>query len=191
MKTRISTAGKTLPDKIFSGQTGFTYIVALAAIVIVGIVIAAGHSSTWYLQQSNREAELLFRGEAYRRAIGSYYQASPGVKAFPKALKQLLSDPRLPDSRPHIRKLYNDPMARGEDKSWQLIRAKDGGIAGVVSKSEDEPLKKAGFTKEHAKFANAKSYTEWEFEYKPKKTQPSAKTRTPVTQSGSPILKTN
>lgn len=59
----------------------------------VGIIIGVAHSSSWYLLQSNREAELLFRGEAYRNAIGSYYEASPGVKVFPKTLKESRGHP--------------------------------------------------------------------------------------------------
>ena len=175
MTKKTSTAGK-VPSK----EQGFTYIMALAAVVIVGIIIGVAHSSSWYLLQSNREAELLFRGEAYRRAIGSYYEASPGVKTFPKSLKELLLDRRFPGHRPHIRKLYDDPMTRGEDKQWRLIRGKDGGITGVASKSEDKPLKQSNFTKEQAGLASAKSYAEWEFVYKPKNITPSPATKPPA-----------
>jgi len=136
--------------------------------MIVGIIIGVAHSSSWYLLQSNREAELLFRGESYKRAIGSYYEAGQGVKIFPKSLQELLLDRRFPDLRTHIRKLYDDPMARGEEKQWHLIRGKDSGITGVASKSEDEPLKQSNFTREQAGLASAKSYAEWEFKYRPK-----------------------
>ena len=176
MTKKTSTAGKVPSSK----EQGFTYILALAAIVIVGIIIGVAHSTSWYLLQSNREAELLFRGEAYRQALGSYYEASPGVKAFPRTLKELLVDKRFPDGRPHIRKLYDDPMARGEDKQWRLIRGTDGGIVGVASKSEDEPLKQSNFSKEQAHLASAKSYAAWEFTYKPKTKTTTTTIKTPV-----------
>ena len=66
--------------------------------------------------QADREAELLFRGQAYRRAIESYYRAN-GV--YPRALEDLLKDPRFPSKR-HIRSLYPDPMGKGQ--AWLLLR---------------------------------------------------------------------
>ena len=88
-------------------------------------------------------------------------------------MKELLSDQRFPGHRPYIRKFYDDPMARGKEKQWRLIRGKDGGIVGVASKSEDKPLKQSNFTREQAGLASAKSYAEWEFVYKPKNITPS------------------
>ena len=95
-------------------------------------------------------------------------------------MKELLVDRCFAGRRPHIRKLYDDSMARGEDRQWRLIRGKDGGIVGVASKSEDEPLKQSNFTREQAYLASAKSYAEWEFVYKPKNTTPSPVIKPPA-----------
>lgn len=146
-----------------SNQRGFSYVMVLAAVVIVGIVIEAAHVTTWRLLQTDREAELLFRGRAYRDAIKSFYQSNG---QFPRSLEDLLKDPRSA-SRRHLRALYPDPMSKEEKREWALVRAKDGGIAGVKSSSNDEPLKQANFAKEYEKFAGAKSYAEWVFEYVP------------------------
>ncbi len=150
-----------------SNQRGFSYVMVLAAIVIVGIVIEAAHITTWRLLQTDREAELLFRGRAYRDAIKSFYQSNG---AFPRSLDDLLKDPRSA-SRRHIRMLYPDPMSKEEKPQWTLVRATDGGISGVSSKSKDEPLKQAHFPKDFEKFAGAKSYAEWVFDFVPSAVQ--------------------
>lgn len=151
-----------------AGGTGFTYVTVLAAVVVTGIVVEAARLTTWRLVQADREAELLFRGAAYRRAIRSYYEAGVelGVKSFPRALENLLEDPRFPHRR-HLRALYPDPMAEDEEGEWTLIRAPDGGIAGVASRGHGEPLRKANFEKPFENFAGAASYADWIFEYRP------------------------
>lgn len=146
---------------------GFSYVMVLAALVIVGIVVEAAHVTTWYLLQADREAELLFRGQAYKRAIQSYYDASPTpVKTYPRALEDLVNDPRSPNKH-HLRVLYRDPMSRDEKGEWTLVRAIDGGIAGVASRSNDEPMRKANLPAGLEAFSGAKSYAEWIFDYRP------------------------
>lgn len=138
----------------------------LAAAVIVGIVVEAAQLTTWRILKADREAELLFRGLAYRNAVKSYYEAGTTVKTFPRSLDDLLKDPRFPDRR-HIRALYQDPMAKDEKAEWRVIRALDGGISGVAGSSSDEPLKQANFPKELETLAGTRSYSEWVFEYRP------------------------
>jgi len=144
-------------------ERGFTYVMVLAAVIIVGIVVQAAHATTWRLVRADREAELLFRGQAYRNAIRSFHQTN-GV--FPRTLEDLVKDPRSTSKR-HIRALYRDPTSKDEKGEWRLIRAIDGGIGGVASASSDEPLKQANFPPELLKFTGAKSYSEWLFEYVP------------------------
>jgi type II secretory pathway pseudopilin PulG len=145
-----------------SSQQGFTYAAVLAAVVIVGIAAEVGYLSTSRIVQAEREAELLFRGAAYARAIGRYHRAH-GV--YPRALDDLVVDPRSP-SQHHIRALYGDPMAP-EGQGWALIPATDGGIAGVASRSKKRPLKRANFPLPFEHFAGAESYSEWLFESAP------------------------
>ena len=158
----------------YPSQAGFTYAMVLAAVVIVGIVVEAARVTTWRIVRADREAELLFRGQAYRNAIASFYQSNG---AFPRSLEDLPKDPRSAGKR-HIRALYPDPMGQGEKREWRLIQAAGGGISGVASASTEEPLKQANFPKEFEKFTGAKSYSEWVFEYVPpprSPTQPGAK----------------
>jgi type II secretory pathway pseudopilin PulG len=143
---------------------GFTYAVMLAMVLILAITAGVAEEMVSRQRHAEREVELLFRGNAYVRAIKSYHEANG---QYPRQLQDLVKDPRAAHRR-HIRALYHDPMAKGEAKQWQLIQSPDGGIAGVVSTSSDEPLKKANFPSELKQFEQAKSYKEWLFEYVPR-----------------------
>lgn len=174
-KTKISRAGKPA-----SKQRGFTYAMALVAVAVMSLVAGAAATLASSAAQADREAELLFRGLAYREAIKSYYDAAIPVgrpAIFPRSLEDLINDPRFPNKR-HIRKLYADPFAVREIsamETWTLVRAADGGIAGVASKSTATPRKQANFEKGLEKFQGAKSYTEWVFEYVPVRTNQSTR----------------
>lgn len=173
MTARTSIAGKRP-----SNQRGYTYLMALAAMVIVGIFAEAASVLTTRTVYADKEAELLFRGMVYRNAIRSYHQAGG---TYPRGLDDLLKDPRSPNRR-HLRALYPDPMAK-EGQGWLLINAADGGIAGVASRSREEPLKKANFPQGFEKFEGASAYNEWIFEYVPGSLQSPG--------AGAPAPKTN
>lgn len=145
---------------------GFTYVIVLAAVAVLGIVAGATITLSSRATRVERETELLFRGQAYRNAIRSYYEAGLGTKTFPRRLDDLLRDPRFP-ARHHLRALYPDPMAGNGTGEWILVRAADGGISGVVSASKDEPLRQANFPVGLESFEAARSYTDWIFEYRP------------------------
>jgi hypothetical protein len=105
------------------------------------------------------EAELLFRGQAYQRAIVSYYRART-PHTFPKRVEDLLEDPRFLHKR-HLRKLYSEPMG-GE---WRLIRNKGNRIIGVASQSREAPFKRVDFPKGLEHFEGAEHYSDWVFAY--------------------------
>jgi type II secretory pathway pseudopilin PulG len=137
-------------------------VIVLAALVIIAIVLEAAQVTTWRVVRSDREAELLFRGQAYRNAIASFYQSNG---AFPRSLEDLLKDPRSVSKR-HIRALYPDPLSKDPKQEWRLVRV-GGGISGVASTSSDEPLKRANFPAGFESFAGARSYSDWVFEFTP------------------------
>lgn len=167
-----STAGK--PRNSLNRERGFTYAMVLVAIVLVGIFAGVANIATSRIVQADREEELIFRGMAYRSAIQRYYAVA---KRYPRSLDELLKDPRFA-YRPYLRAPYPDPMAAdamvkgqgeaGENGGWRLVRAADGGIAGVASQSRQEPMKKANFPLGFEKFEGAKSYAEWGFIYDPR-----------------------
>jgi hypothetical protein len=115
--------------------------------------------------QREKEAELLFVGDQYRRAIGSYYESSPaGHKRYPRSLEALLKDDRFAFNRRHLRKPYRDPLTGGQ---LEPVEAPEGGIMGVRSASEAAPLKSANFLPEYAAFEGAPRLADWQFVYTP------------------------
>jgi type II secretory pathway pseudopilin PulG len=139
---------------------GFTYLGILSFVALAGVLLSMA-GGAWQAQMAReREEELLFVGDQYRKAIAGYYAASRGIPGYPRELSDLLKDPRQPGTVRHLRKLYPDPMGAGE---WGLVRAPDGGIAGVFSRSGQQPLKTAGFSQEYAGFEGRRAYAEWRF----------------------------
>jgi type II secretory pathway pseudopilin PulG len=140
---------------------------ALVAIVLVGVFAGVANLATSRIVQAEREDELLFRGQAYRDAIRHFYEAEGH---YPRSLRELLKDPHFAH-RVYLRALYVDPMASEDERKqgggWRLMRAVDGGIAGVASRSKQEPLKQANFPLGLESFEHAKEYADWVFEYQP------------------------
>ncbi len=148
------------------GEKGFTYVWMMFAVALAGIVLA-GAGQLWRTEaRREKEKELMFVGEQFRRAIGSYYENSPGMpKRYPDSLEKLLADKRFPVVTRHLRKIFFDPMT-GKDE-WGLIRKPGIGIVGVHSLSVQVPLKRANFIERYAEFSDAKSYRDWKFIYLP------------------------
>lgn len=141
---------------------GFTYLGILLAIVFVGIGLAAVGTLWTTTMRREREAQLLFAGDAIRSAIESYYRSGPGGQ-LPQELGDLLDDKRSPLPRRHLRRLYLDPMTGQVD--WQIIRDPGGGIIGVNSSSQSVPLKRANFEDQDAQFTGSECYCQWRFEF--------------------------
>jgi len=146
-----------------SHQAGYTYIMMIAAVVVVGIGASAAVELVSSVIRQDHERELLFRGMAYQAAIQNYYNAGKTVKTFPRELSDLTLDPRYLHRR-HLRRLYSDPVS---DLDWTLIRSPDGGIQGVASKSKQKPRKTGNFPLGLESFESAEHYSEWIFIYDP------------------------
>ena len=157
MRIRTSPAGNSI-----NGQRGFTYLMVLAALVIVGILAGVVAQSETIRLKRDKEQELLFRGMAIRQAIKSYVNAGRHGKQFPRTLDDLVSDPRYA-SKKHLRQLYNDPVTEDD---WLLIKNKSGGITGVTSSSKQKPLKQKFFPPGLEAFEDAQHYSHWVFQYR-------------------------
>lgn len=158
-------------------ERGFVYLWALFAVTVAGIVMA-GTGQVWQVKsQREKEAELMFIGEEFRKAVMSYYNSSSGAKEYPKSLEDLLLDTRTPAIKRHLRKIYLDPMTNTAE--WEMVEepapntgslasaSVSGRIIGVHSLSEKKPIKKDKFPEHFAKFSEAKTYRDWQFTYKP------------------------
>ena len=163
------------PTRISSSRArpGFTYVGLLIAIVFFGLGSVGAARVLASSERAEREAELLFVGNQFRQAIGSYYSTSPGAPRYPERLEDLLLDPRLPAIRRHLRKIHIDPITGKAE--WGLIKAAEGGIMGVHSLSEREPMKRANFDFADQGFSEAAksaadrpySYRDWQFLFLP------------------------
>lgn len=98
-------------------EHGFVYLWALFAVVLAGIVMA-GTGQMWQTKsQREKEAELMFIGEEFRKAIMSYHNS--GTKQYPVSLEDLLKDERSPNIKRHIRKIYLDPLTNSTE--WGIV----------------------------------------------------------------------
>ncbi|MCU0762132.1 MAG: type II secretion system protein [Hydrogenophaga sp.] len=148
-------------------QRGFTFLAVLAAMLL--LALGSQKVVTVLAQEDQRERELLLlrTGAAVRTAIGDYYESSPGsAKQWPQSLEVLLDDQRSVVLRRHLRRLDRDPITRSAD--WGIVRAPDGGIAGIYSLSEARPIRTGGPELELHGVRPAQSYREWRFVYEPK-----------------------
>lgn len=98
-------------------ENGFVYLWALFSVMLAGIAMA-GAGQIWQTKsQREKEVELMFIGEEFRKAIMSYYNNGP--KQYPNSLEDLLQDSRTPNIRRHLRKIYIDPITNTTE--WGLI----------------------------------------------------------------------
>lgn len=143
-------------------QRGVTYLYLMFAIVMIGVATTAGAKQWKVMVQRELEADLLVKGIEIQNALQSYSAAMkagrvvPG-EVYPQSLAELT---RLP--KPHLRKVYLDPMTHGE---WEYLRGPAGGIMGVRSRSTAEPFRKHDFPQAVRHFDGRRSYRDWVFQY--------------------------
>ena len=145
------------------GQAGFTYLTILFVVAVMGVGLALVGTLWQTAALREREAELLQVGNEYRKAIERYYLSGP--RQYPRALEDLVKDPRQPGTVRYLRKLYWDPVSGKSE--WGQVRANDGGIAGVYSLSDYLPLKSGGFAVRDSEFEGKTKYSDWKFIYAP------------------------
>jgi hypothetical protein len=145
---------------------GFSYIFVLILVATLGAILAAAGTQWATIDQRTREAGILRSGATLRKAIGAYYESSPGtVKRYPPSLEALLRDERYLAVRRYLRKVPPDPMTRQPD--WGLVSAPDGGVMGVYSRSDKPVFKIGNFSSLDSRLANATVYSDWKFVYVP------------------------
>jgi type II secretory pathway pseudopilin PulG len=143
-------------------QRGFAYLwtLMLVAFMGVGLTIAADLYAT--AMRRDKERELLFIGHEFRHALERYYTAAAGQNQYPLTLEELLKDPRFPNARRHLRRLYADPITGKAE--WNLI-LQQGRIVGIRSLSMQRPIKQDNFDDDDAGLARKSRYADWVFTY--------------------------
>jgi type II secretory pathway pseudopilin PulG len=144
-------------------QRGFTYLGLIILVAILGLVGAAGLKMGSLLQRQAAEQELLDIGAQFVDALQSYAGATPaGQPPQPPTLAALLRDPRFPQVRRHLRKLYVDPIT-GRAEWGLLYQPGSQGIIGVHSLSSSAPLKVGNFEARFTGFEGKSQLSEWQF----------------------------
>jgi len=153
------------PTRVGRACLGYAYLAILLFIAISGIALSTA-ATVWHEEaRREKEQELLFVGEQFRRAILQYYENSPGIKKYPLTLQDLPRDVRQPGIRRYLRQVYRDPMT-GKSQ-WGLVQAPGGGIMGVYSLADGVPIKQSLFPEHLAAFEGKGTYRDWTFVYAP------------------------
>lgn len=144
-------------------RNGFTYLMALMLIMIMGVMLGVVGQSWKTIMQREREEELIFRGRQIKSAIEDWNntknkQNHPPTKL--NELEHLVKDPRVPSVKRRLRRIYKDPMT---DKEWNLIIDPVKGIIGVASTSQAKPLKTGGFPDDLKDLTEKQKYSDWLF----------------------------
>ena len=162
----------------------------LVAIGAMGVIMSMVLPVWSQAAKREREAELIFRGEQYMRAIELYQRQYVG--AYPDDLETLVE-------QRFLRRIYEDPMTQDEDGEFKVLYQSEaddiqsgdvesesdesgsrtrsfggrstfgsrpsGGVIGVVSTSEEQSLRL---------YDGKDKYSEWMFIHAPTSTDPAA-----------------
>jgi type II secretory pathway pseudopilin PulG len=142
---------------------GFTYLSLIVLLMIMGLVAAAALKMGSLMQRAAAEEELLEIGAQFSEALRSYAAATPeGQLKQPRTLQDLLKDPRFPNPRRHLRKIFVDPVTGKAE--WGIVWLGDKvGVLGVYSLSNRRPLKVANFDIRFQNMDNRERISDWKF----------------------------
>jgi type II secretory pathway pseudopilin PulG len=145
----------------YKSNQGFSLLFVLFALVLVGLSMMGANKQWMTMMKREREAELLYRGHQYRRAIANYVESVPGARQYPLRVEDLVKDPR--NQKRHLRAAYMDPITGGP---FHAVPCRDR-IKGVYSPSDALTLKHDNFPPEYEQFRATALYREWVFQYEP------------------------
>lgn len=152
------------PELNLRAQRGFTYAALLIYLAIVSGAFAAIVSTGTTAQRREKEIELLYIGEQFRKAFKSYYDATPpGQNSYPSTLQALLKDPRFPTPKRYLRRIPLDPITG--TVNWGQKAAPGGGIFGVYSMSDRQPIIIHSAVVSATSLGHQPKYSEWVFGY--------------------------
>lgn len=144
-------------------QRGFTYLSLMITLSVMGLVAAASLKMGTLFQRAAQEEELLEIGAQFSEALRSYAAATPpGQPQQPPTLQDLLRDPRFPNVRRHLRKIFVDPVSGKAE--WGVVYLGDKvGVVAVHSLSDRKPLKVGNFDLRFAGMENKERISDWKF----------------------------
>lgn len=143
-------------------ESGFSYILVMIAITLMGIAMTTAARQWKTIVQRELEADLLAKGMEIQTALALYSASAKAGRVmpgdvYPQTLAELTKPPK-----PFLRKVYLDPVGHGE---WEVLRAPAGGIMGVRSKSKLTPIKQGNFPLAVRHFEGKPTHYDWVFQY--------------------------
>ena len=140
-----------------------------------------------YRLKRDKEAELLFRGLAYKLAIKAYYSKN---SRYPRQLKELADDQGFFEAP-----LYATTLQRPYDGRRFQARSRDrrAQLWELLARARMRRLRRLTSTRIFEDFQNAKTYADWKFETKPgndtgtPRIAPGASSPPPGMGSGAPL----
>lgn len=109
-------------------SAGFVLFGVLVGVNLIGIGLLAANTLWSRVLQREREAELLFRGEAVVRAIERFSETRPGT--LPESLEQLVEEK-------YLRRAWLDPFT---GRPFRLLRREGGPSAAGGTDPNTRPL---------------------------------------------------
>ena len=147
-------------------QRGFAYVWILLLVAGFAAASTLAFQAEGSLTTRSREADLLWTGLQFRKAIRDYHADHLNrADRYPRTLEELTDPPGQVTPKRYLRRVFLDPMTGSAN--WGLVRSPGGGIVGVYSTAAGAPLKKQGFSKDFEHFAKAGRYRDWLFTYDP------------------------
>jgi type II secretory pathway pseudopilin PulG len=101
-------------------ERGYAMAALLVALGVMAVIWTMAVPTWRHMIQRDREDELVFRGQQYARAIALFQRKY--ASTFPPNLDVLLD-------QKFLRRRYTDPVAKGEDKTFQLLYQNSQGAA--------------------------------------------------------------
>ncbi|HUZ47738.1 MAG TPA: hypothetical protein VMW54_13965 [Terriglobia bacterium] len=105
--------------RLASGKDGYALLIVMMMATILLISLTAALPNVYVEGQREKEAELIFRGEQYARAIMLFHKQ---FNRYPNSIKELLHT----NNMSFLRHAYRDPMTKGG--KWRFIHATANGI---------------------------------------------------------------
>ena len=144
---------KTSPPFASSDRLRISVIIGLIVAVAIAVLSATGLET--YL---NQERRLVSAGHQIVTALEAYRANSPGsAKELPRALEDLLHDPRMLADKGYLTTLPVDPMTQKQD--WGVIKNQAEQIMNVHSLSAGTPT----WIGRILSLQSGNSYADWQF----------------------------
>lgn len=143
-------------------ETGFSYLMVMIAITLMGLAMTVAARQWKTMVQRELETDLLAKGIEIQTALALYSASTKAGRVLPGEVYPQTLDELTRPPKPFLRKVYLDPVGRGE---WELLRAPAGGIMGVRSKSRQKPIKQGNFPLAVRHFEGKPTHYDWVFQY--------------------------